>query len=373
MVLWATSGRFPNAAFLCVCVDPDAWGTAREFSKLYFATAPRALFNGYIDNQLDFPTFQAQLGCQGFIIFDASHRLVVSRTLPWMQYREGAFRDLEGKLMQVLQPNFENPLDAPLGQQVKVVNLTSAAGMQFNGQVGDVVGSSSNGRYMVKLSDCTKAFRVENLEDATGAPVGLQVKVVGLTSAKGMELNGQVGEVLGGTSSGRYLVKLATGTRSLCAANVQEIPMTDEDADFLKALPAVNHAAMDSQHESCIDALKSLMHTLSVQALRQARDELKHHFQEEEELLRQSGFGTEACGNCRVENKSDFSALGSHIADHSRIIALADDALVSLQNACDASEGAVPRGIAAKICKSFAEHATLYDALYVGKLTASAA
>lgn len=376
MTFWAASGRFANTAFLCVCVDPDGLGTAKEFSKLYFGSAPGTLVNGYIDSQKDFPDFQAQLGCQGFTIFDGSHKMVVNKTLPWVQYRDDAFRDLEGKLMRIIQPNFENPLGAPIGQSVRIVNLTSDAGKHLNGQVGEVAGSLENGRFVVKLPDGAKSFLPENLEDATGAPIGARMRVAGLTSEKGAELNGQIGNVLGGTSSGRYLVKLPGGTMALRVENLQTVSASEEDAELLKALPSVDHQDMDSQHETCLDALRLLLSKLSVQSLRRVRDELKHHFDEEEALMREAGFGARepqeaSCcgGGCEEKKKApDYSAQGSHIKDHNRIVALAEDALASLTGACESGEGSVPRNVAVAICRGFADHATLYDALYAGKL-----
>lgn len=124
---------------------------------------------------------------------------------------------------------------------------------------------------------------------------------------------------------------------------------------------------MDSQHDDCVKALNDLMHRLSVQALRIARDELAKHFDDEERLLKKSGFaqrGVDTCG----DGANDFSALGTHIADHQRIVKIANDALVSLEAACEASEGAVPKKVAVGLCKAFVEHASMYDALYVGKL-----
>jgi len=387
MTLWAGSGKFGNAVFLCICVDPDARGTAVEFSQLYFGAATGSLVNGYIDKRSDFPDFQAQLGCQGFTIFDASHKMVAQKTLPWVQYRNDAFRDVEVRLSQLCGPaRVENPLGAPVGQSVRVVGLSSEAGVGLNGLVGEVTGSSENGRYMVKLADGTKAFRPENLQDATGAPVGKRVRVAGLSSEKGKVLNGQVGEVVGGTANGRLLVKLPSGTTALRPENMEAAgdgaapaaEAEDEEA-LLRAIPSVEHEDMDDQHESCIEALRLLVRTLSVQSLKSVRDELRHHFEEEEVLLRQSGFGGAAapgaCG-CSGDNggdAQDFSAMGSHVKDHKRIIALAEDALASLSNACESGEGSVPKAVATSICRAFADHATGYDALYAGKVAAAGA
>jgi len=103
MTAWAASGKFPNAAFLCICVDPEAFLTAKEFAQLYFGRAPKTLVNGFIDSQSDFPKFQAQLGCQGFIIYDSQQKLVTTKTLSFDEYRNRAFLDVEGRLSPLLQ------------------------------------------------------------------------------------------------------------------------------------------------------------------------------------------------------------------------------------------------------------------------------
>mmetsp|Transcript_115562 Transcript_115562/g.326688 ORF Transcript_115562/g.326688 Transcript_115562/m.326688 type:complete len:392 (-) Transcript_115562:346-1521(-) len=376
MVAWAGSTKFKNTGFLCICVDPNAQATANEFGQLYFTSAPDSLINGFIESQSDFPNFQAQLGCQGFIIYNAARQLFATKTLPFMQYREHAFRDVEGKLFQLLQPPPpSNPLNAPLGQCVRIVNLASESGKALNGQVGEVVGSTESGRFLVKVGDASKAMRPENLEDATDAPVGKRLQVVGLTSEKGQKLNGQVGEVLGGTKSGRYIVRLSDTTMSLKKENLQD--PKDDDVNvtqYLSGVASVGHDMMDAQHNTCIRALEALWQDLTVKSLKRAREELQAHFSDEEMLLQESRFGQTADLN-PDSNKAtnDFSAFASHTADHKRIIALADEALSSLRNVCEASDahgGTVPKQVVASLCKAFAEHAEMYDALYEGKIDA---
>lgn len=377
MVAWATSGKFQNTAFLCICVDPNALGTAKEFAQLYFPSAPASLVNGYIDDRGDFPNFQAQLGCQGFIIFNAAHQIVAKATLAFMQYRDHAFRDVEARLFQILQPSPpENPLNAPVGQHVRIINLTSDAGKALNGQLGEVVGSSANGRFLLKIGNDSKSMRPENLEDATDAPIGKKVQVSGLTSEKGLRLNGQMGEIIGGTASGRYIVRLAEATMSLQKQNLQDVQ--DEEIDvteYLKGVESVGHNEMDAQHDLCTKSLRDLSETLSVQSLHQVRHALKDHFDEEEELLTSSGFGGAGAPNEDKALSNDFSALGSHIGDHNRIIAMVDEALSKLQNVCEKSDaygGTVPKRLVCDLCTAFVDHASLYDSLYVGKLGAHA-
>mmetsp|Transcript_36891 Transcript_36891/g.103617 ORF Transcript_36891/g.103617 Transcript_36891/m.103617 type:complete len:454 (-) Transcript_36891:103-1464(-) len=369
MAAWAADSRFAGAAFLCICVDPDALATAKEFRQLYFAKAAESLVNGYIDSRADFPNFNAQLGCQGFVIFNGQHQIVEGASPAWLQHRGAAFQHVEGWLSRLLGPAAAaNPLGAPIGQLVRVRGLTSESGAALNGQQGEVAGSTEAGRYLVVVNGESKAISPENLEDATGAPVGKRLRVLGLTSEKGRKLNGQVGEVLGGTASGRLILKLDAVQVSLKGENLQDASgthVTDEatgEGDLFGAVGSVGHEAMDSQHQDCIGALKELSSTLKVSSLQRVRQLLKEHFDEEETLMSDSGFGG---------GGGEFSALRSHAKDHARIILIADNALSTLVNVCSTSDsygGTVPKMVAEELCKAFVDHATMYDSLYEGKV-----
>ena len=88
-----------NARFVCICVDRSAQRTAKEFQKLYFYGGK--VLNTLIDCREDFPTFQAQLGCQGLIVLDANGIFATSKSPPFLQFRGQAFEYVE-KLLQRL-------------------------------------------------------------------------------------------------------------------------------------------------------------------------------------------------------------------------------------------------------------------------------
>ena len=88
-----------NARFVCICVDRSAQSTAKEFQKLYFDGGK--VLNTLIDCREDFPTFQAQLGCQGLIVLDANGIFATSKSPPFLQFRGQAFEYVE-KLLQRL-------------------------------------------------------------------------------------------------------------------------------------------------------------------------------------------------------------------------------------------------------------------------------
>lgn len=360
-MLWAASGRFKDVAFLCCCVDPNALATAKDFEQNYFRGAPVSLLNGFIDSQADFPTFQANLGCQGFAIFDAARNLKISGTQPWTQHRDRAFRDLESQLRSVLP--YAPP---PLGRRLRVAGLASAKGSILNGQVGDVIGAGDNGRWLLRLDGVAEplALKPDNLEEPM---LGLYVRVSGLTSAKGLTLNGQIGEVIGGADADRVSVRLSQETLALRRDNLEEVEKPELE---LNTLESVGHDAMDEDHEECLAALRALKEKLTVPTLRTVRDAFASHFQREEELLRSVAFGGCTDASAGVPG---LTAFEGHAQDHKRIVAIAEDALVKLDQACDSIEGAVPATTAAALSRAFVEHATLYDALYVGKLETTAA
>lgn len=376
MLKWAASGRFPGVGFLCICVDSDARGTAKEFGQQYFGSAPASFINGFIEDKSDFPNFQSQLGCQGFIIFNSEFQIVTARTKAWMQYRDDAFRDLENKLSKLLE---RSALQTPLilGQLVRIMNMSGADGVKLNGLIGEIVGSTTKGRYLVSINKSKEVgtskkkkklkLSPENFEDATDAPIGKIMKVTGLTNAKELGLNGQTVEVLGGAANGSWIVKLSDSAMTLRKEHLTgEIGDALDGGKCFSSIASVGHADMNAQHERSIGVLAMLYQKLSVEALRQVHQEFAAHFAEEERLLREAGFGGKEC-NCN----NDFSALGSHISDHKRMLAMTNDSLSNLgsvYDSSDANSSIVPKKLAVGLCNAFTDHAAMYDSLYEGKL-----
>lgn len=303
------NGSLKDVCFLCVCVDPNALGTAVDFSRNYFNGASSSLWNGFIDNRADFPDFQAQLGCQGFIIFDGAGQIKVPKSAQWNQDRERAFRNIEGQLRAILPK-----AQVPVGRKVRVVGLASKKGLEINGRLGEVLGASGPERWSVQVAGDEKpmALRPENLEECTDEP---------------------------------------------CEA--------ESDEEDVVAVASVNHDGMDKDHELCEDALRGLLQTLCKPSLRKVRAALADHFEREETLLREEGFGADKRG--KDESGSMFSAMENHVKDHKRIVALADDAHIKLDGACDSVQGSVPKVVAKGLARAFREHADLYDSLYAEK------
>lgn len=71
---------------------------------------------------------------------------------------------------------------------------------------------------------------------------------------------------------------------------------------------------VDHEHEECITALQRLLKSPAAEELEFAIDILKAHFQSEENMMATHGFGGDV--------NSPFSALGSHVSDHEKILKL---------------------------------------------------
>lgn len=114
------------------------------------------------------------------------------------------------------------------GAQVTILGLKTQVAL--NGESGSVVRYAPvNGRWEVKVNATAevKALRAENLRPAgqVAFEIGAKVTVHGLTSEAGQELNGKIGEITVFLhQTGRYGVQLGDATKSLKPENLKVIP-----------------------------------------------------------------------------------------------------------------------------------------------------
>lgn len=92
-----------KARFLCVCVDGRPEEVAREFQREIFG-ASSGVFNAFIDDPEDFPTFPTQLGCQGFVVFDERGHFATLRSPSLNKVGPKAFEYVERVLHQLITP-----------------------------------------------------------------------------------------------------------------------------------------------------------------------------------------------------------------------------------------------------------------------------
>lgn len=87
-----------------------------------------------------------------------------------------------------------------------------------------------------------------------------------------------------------------------------------EEEDLLSntwAMPSVGIQSMDEEHARCESALSLLLAKPNLQSLTKAMEALTEHFQHEEELMKQAGFG---------KPYEPFSPYANHVKDHERIL-----------------------------------------------------
>jgi hypothetical protein len=149
---WAV--KYEGAEFVCVsCAGPSmASQFMRELQLRHCKVAtlpPRSQ-----------PRW-GQLGCNGFIVLDAEHRIVARATSPWLQAKDLAFEHVEA-LLDALVSGGTLPSVCP-GQLVRLHGLEKQP--RLNGQKGVCIRSGADGRCEVRLRSAQRSVSVkaENL------------------------------------------------------------------------------------------------------------------------------------------------------------------------------------------------------------------
>ena len=274
-----------TAQFLCVCVESERVAVA--FSRMFDL---QAAINCYIPGRSYMPVGFGQLGCSGFIISDPNGCFVSRKTQAYNDYGEDAFSDVERILGTAL--NVRPPPSSP-----------------------------------------------STMDDGTLHPsypyrVGNRAILEGITNQT--SLDGAVVIILGfDSTSQRFHVKLDDGSQKLLAvlpcslapyttvetATPKKRSYSDEreTTSSITVPDSVGNSIMDEEHGACTDVLNELLKDPCQEKLEAAIDVLAWHFGHEEDLLKKHGFGGDP--------SSSFSALASHIKDHTRILDIGRKAL----------------------------------------------
>lgn len=349
---WAASGLY-NCNFLCVCVlgDHRALPLAKEMSQEMKLTH---CVNGYVDNGADMPSY-GQLGCKGFIILDAAHKVISRGTSAFMEVKNLAFLHVEALLDAVCN---QKPMPAVCpGEMMRIVNppgghpvLRGAQGMclalkedrvDFGFQSGPF-----RGRMMsIPLADLEK-LEMEDSDSDHEAPGGAcGPGGCGKPEAKAC---GPGGCGPGGCGPGGC----KPGGDCKPAASLMSL-----DAAFVKQslnITSVKVPSMDAEHGECAEALLKLAQEGSRSALDKVLTTIAGHFQHEEELFDEYHFGE--------HQNEKLSAKKSHIEEHDRIINICRQQL-------SAGGGCVPPEFVKELIREFHEHTTRYDIQYAEPLS----
>lgn len=413
---WAAEGKY-DCHFLCVCVlgDRSALSLSQQFCKELRLTH---CTNGFVDREEDLPEY-GQLGCRGFILLDADHRVVSTGTSAFMEVRDLAFKHVEALLDAVCA---RRPLPAVCpGEHLELVkappgrpDLRGARGVCVEVREGHValgfLAGPLRGRAMLVPTDSVRKLDPEDEDNMAGCRTctdgqcGDSCGKAGACGCSGGacgtgcgEKAGACGAAGGSCGPGRCLDGCGTaspcstgscgtgscggpcpcsdpkcqpgcagGPGGCCAASVppEESDTVEEgalDDAFVSAslnLLSVKVPSMDAEHVTCADALRRLALERSASALQAVLAELSGHFAHEEGLMEKHGFGAHA--------KAEFSARKTHEEDHRRIIG-------KVQQQLGSGAARVPSDFVREVLRDFHEHATRYDMQYADQLSAQGA
>mmetsp|Transcript_27373 Transcript_27373/g.59816 ORF Transcript_27373/g.59816 Transcript_27373/m.59816 type:complete len:128 (+) Transcript_27373:1067-1450(+) len=117
---------------------------------------------------------------------------------------------------------------------------------------------------------------------------------------------------------------------------------------------------MDAEHQECVELINALAEHRSRAALEAVLSEFLGHFQHEEAMLEECGFGG---------GGGQFSALESHKKEHQRILRMLEHQLAELPAGgadTDAPDGpkVVSAAFVRQVISDFVEHAEHYDSKY---------
>mmetsp|Transcript_37531 Transcript_37531/g.104349 ORF Transcript_37531/g.104349 Transcript_37531/m.104349 type:complete len:357 (-) Transcript_37531:301-1371(-) len=348
---WAVSGKY-DCHFLCICVlgDRRAYPLAREMSKEMQLTH---CVNAFVDNEADMPTY-GQLGCKGFIVLDAKHKVVSGMTSAFMEVRGLAFQHVEA-LLDAISAGKKPPPFCP-GEYVTLATppsgraeLLGAQGVVVKAEDDSVAFGFLSGPYKGKtmnvLMSMVKKLDVDEVGSDDEAPS--RCGQDGCGSGQGAGCNrgevSQSGCKPGGCSQG----SCSTGPATLSML----------DSEFVSAslnLVSVKVPSMDAEHTECAIALKQLSEEGSLSALENVLSCLAGHFKHEEQLFDQYGFG--------AHTNERLSAKKTHIEDHQRILS-------KLRRQLAATSGGVSAEFVREVLQDFHEHTSRYDSQYADPLS----
>jgi len=354
---WAASGKY-DCNFLCVCVlgDRTAVSLAKNMGSQMRLTH---CVNGFIDNQDDLPSY-GQLGCQGFIILDAKHKVISTGTSPFMEVKDLAFKHVETLIDAICKCG---PLPAVCpGEFVKFVNIPEGKA-ELAGEPG----------VCLRLGEGNQVAVVQALRGQWRGKA-IQVPIMAIRKLHDVDSKDEQGSCAqggcgtsscnssGGCSKTGASNSCATGdcaigpcSESNCNSGVT---LSEGQVDSFLDLVSVNVPSMDAEHEECASALRELAKARTNKALVDVLHHLSEHFAHEESLFDKYGFG--------VHVNEQFSAKKTHIEDHNRI-------LEKIKQQVNAKVDNVSGTFVQDLLKDFHDHTSRYDTQYSDLLSSKGA
>ena len=243
------------------------------------------------------PVGYGQLGCSGFIVVDKKGNFVSRKTRAYLQYGEDAFEHVEELLSDLLK---EEPTK-----------------MMSQGDARDVSPLSAGSTAII---------------DGLGKLDGLRVIIEHFDPSSGC-----FSVKLQGSGKSSSLLMQPCSLRPLDDEPGSSEEATSEESNDRKDVPTCNakitvHAppsvgveSMDREHEECARAFQELLEMPTSGNLEKVVSVLEDHFDHEEKLMKQHGFG-----NDNGNGISSFSAFDSHSCDHQRILDIGRNELLRI-------------------------------------------
>lgn len=372
MNTWAKERADCN--FLCVCVvgDASAQALAREMSSEMKLTD---CVNGFIDNEQDMPTY-GQLGCKGFIILDAEHRVVSASTSVFMQVRDLAFRHVEALLDAVCA---KRPLPKVCPGESIVLQQAPAQRPELKGCQGICVkidGASVHFGFMSgPLKGRVAEFPIEAvgpLVPTTGgytsgcAPGSCsdgscaQMQMGDGTCGDGSCDSTSCGDGKGADCDSMSCGSAGGGCKTAGGCDEAGTCLSENFVKECLNVVSVKVQSMDDEHAECIAALRTLVDSRARSSLEAALRCLGDHFSHEEALFEEYGFG--------AHSNANLSAAKSHAEEHRRILDTVRAWLAENSGRQD-----VPPQFIRAVLLEFHEHTSRYDTQYAEPLSAKGA
>jgi len=348
--------------------------------------------NGFIDRDEDMPNY-GQLGCQGFIVLDAEHRVVSAATSPFMQVRDLAFAHVEALLDAVCA---KKPLPKVCPGEFVTLDEAPKERPEFKGSRGICIKLDGPSVHFGFMSGPLQGRAM--VVPATSVSPLTQDPAVG-SCGSGNCSDGNCG-VGGGCADGKCGLggcgpgkcgdggcgpgKCAPGScgdgkcgmGAGCVDGKCGLPCAQGgcdgaggcdgrggcvDIDVVErelAIESVKVPSMDAEHQECAAALRRLAAERSPAALEAVLHCLQEHFRHEEALFVEYGFGAHA--------NDKLSARKSHADDHERILS-------KVRGCLEASPESVAGSTVLDLLREFNEHTSRYDAQYAEPLSAKGA
>ena len=311
MELWACSPLGKYVDFICVCVD-DNKNVAINFEQMFKFTS---VINGVVMKRQDMPTY-GQLGCSGFIIVGADGSCVSKKTDAYLNYGEKAFKNAESIILTALED----------------------AGIDFKTE--------------------------SNKKDGNIYAKGQKLRLEGISSD--LSLNGIIVTVLKfDTTKGRFHVLLNDGSNkqiSILPCNLAPLEIDSTTAiTITKSINPPNLIGcklIDAEHADCTAAINMCLSDCTKENLTLVLNSLEKHFQHEELLAKDSGFG---------DVNDSFSPMYSHAKDHERIL---NSIRAQLGDTCCTQQlsDTIDMNTIYSVASAFLDHAKTFDVLLEGKL-----